>query len=466
MMRTAARLARKANPMTDKQQQPTAPERIWLAPLSTKCNLWAVTSSDDKDAIPYARVHQTDDARVGARRVNITLSYIKRAAGKKLPELPCRVDEMTERELAIFKIGAEAVGTLQFIAREIEALETLGDLLPQLSSSEPQCDFCERTSAYFPAEIEGDTWIHRGRDNEAEFCTATPHPCSDCGGMKTSPECLNCVAIGIERIEREARQSVEEEAKLTGAAESSERRCGECGHGYSTFDKFLQRCNVIIDGASICGCKCVFPATGTTESEQQLTEVAAQAYVDGFDAAAAHATTAEGQDAPFANDPTWDSFQQSIREYSEQVNAAERGISTAASSTTTPDNTAREDLEALVQLLVEDVSEYFLDTDPKVDFTRLPNIIRMRLSRHLPSTAPVPAGVEGGAVAWLPPQIKRRLQAVLDCENGMCTHCCEVLAGDLAPMIDRAIELCATPAPAESGEAETVNGSEDSWMTL
>jgi hypothetical protein len=175
---------------------------------------------------------------------------------------------------------------------------------------------------------------------------------------------------------------------------------------------------------------------------------------------------AKGQDAPFANDPTWDSFQQSIREYSEQVNAAERGISTAAPSTATPDNTAREDLEALVQLLVEDVSEYFLDTDPKVGFTRLPNIIRMRLSRHLPSTAPVPAGVEGGVVAWLLPQIKRRLQTVLDCENGMCTHCCEVLAGDLAPMIDRAIELCATPAPAESEKAEPLNGSEDSWMTL
>jgi hypothetical protein len=82
-----------------------------------------------------------------------------------------------------------------------------------------------------------------------------------------------------------------------------------------------------------------------------------------------------------------------------------------------------------------------------------------------PIEATQPAGVEGGA-AWLLPQIKRRLQTVLDCENGMCTHCCEVLAGDLAPMIDRAIELCATPAPAESEEAEPLNGSEDSWMTL
>jgi hypothetical protein len=77
-----------------------------------------------------------------------------------------------------------------------------------------------------------------------------------------------------------------------------------------------------------------------------------------------------------------------------------------------------------------------------------------------------PAGVEGGAVAWLLPHIKRRLQTVLDCENGMCTHCCEVLAGDLAPMIDHAIELCAAPVATESEEAEPLNGSEDSWMTL
>jgi hypothetical protein len=192
--------------------------------------------------------------------------------------------------------------------------------------------------------------------------------------------------------------------------------------------------------------------TGTTESEQQLAEIAARAYVDGFDAATASTATAEGQDAPFANDPTWDSFQQSIREYSEQVNAAERGISTAAPSTTTPDNTAREDLEALVQLLVEDVSEYFLDTDPKVDFTRLPNIIRMRLSRHLPSTAPVPAEVEAAAkeiADWI-------------------TQTTPLTVGDaLRSSIQRIIfKHCAAPVAAESGEVEPVNGSEDSWMTL
>lgn len=59
---------------------------------------------------------------VDQRRLEIALGYIKRAANRELPKLPCRVDEMTEREVAIFKVGAAAVGNLQFIARELDAL--------------------------------------------------------------------------------------------------------------------------------------------------------------------------------------------------------------------------------------------------------------------------------------------------------------------------------------------------------
>lgn len=65
---------------------------------------------------------------------------------------------------------------------------------------------------------------------------------------------------------------------------SSERRCGECGHEGCT-----------IDGICACGHKCVFPATGAGEGEQRLIEVAAQSYVDGFDAAASPVPIAEGE---------------------------------------------------------------------------------------------------------------------------------------------------------------------------
>jgi hypothetical protein len=89
-----------------------------------------------------------------------------------------------------------------------------GDLLPSGTSTQTsvaeQCGFCAHPSGYFPAELEGDKWIHRGRDNEAQPCTATPRPCADCGELKTSPECMNCQTIGIECIEREARLSAAE----------------------------------------------------------------------------------------------------------------------------------------------------------------------------------------------------------------------------------------------------------------
>lgn len=37
--------------------------------------------------------------------------------------------------------------------------------------AEPPCFFCDRTSAYHPADFEQGAWVHRGRDNEVEFCT-------------------------------------------------------------------------------------------------------------------------------------------------------------------------------------------------------------------------------------------------------------------------------------------------------
>jgi hypothetical protein len=263
-------------------------------------------------------------------------------------------------------------------------------------------------------------------------------------------------------------------------AAGSERRCGECGHNYIGLSGY---CIFSLPDASgdlgrLCGHKCVFPSTEAardlgvdtnfplSETLRLMVEWLQHLHEShncdchGWEQRSFLIEAAERYQREIATTGAAEGGQQ-LTEVAATATADEED------STTTPNNAVREDLKALVQLLVEDVSEYFLDTDPKVDFTRLPNIIRMRLSRHFPPIeAAQPAGVESGAVAWLLPHIRRRLQTVLDCENGMCTHCCEVLAGDLAAMIDRAIELCATPVPTEIREAEPVNGSEDSWMTL
>jgi hypothetical protein len=223
--------------------------------------------------------------------------------------------------------------------------------------------------------------------------------------------------------------------------------------------------------------------TGADEAEQQLTEVAAHAYVDGFDAAAAPATTHEGPQSNLERHayqehphyPNYCAFAVGDEDYckrepdseihlSDDIDQHGRRIPFVAPAAAPPPwidahGHAWERRHGVECVECPDCGFTFaaMHEDGDGSGYSCPNC-------GTGETAP--AGVEGGAVAWLLPQLKRRLQTVLDCENSMCTHCCEVLAGDLAPMIDRAIELCATPAPAESEEAEPLNGSEDSWMTL
>jgi hypothetical protein len=56
---------------------------------------------------------------------------------------------------------------------------------------------------------------------------------------------------------------------ITAPAESSERRCGECGH--INFNAVIGECDEPSDSDDkmFCGCKCVFPATGTGEGGRQ-----------------------------------------------------------------------------------------------------------------------------------------------------------------------------------------------------
>jgi hypothetical protein len=410
--------------MTDKQQPP---ERIWIDESGKDSSFW----DDNGDAIgtiPYARVHQIDDER--------------------LKQIRWRAEIDGYRKLTL----GDGNTSLALVQARADVMDLLS-LLPQLSSSGP----CVCGHAKSRHESFSD-------HEECLGCCGLDDPCSEYRGSAPS-------------------------------VSSSERRCGECGRDHvaemrraltGIFDYTGNDIQAIKNTAyraipnTKCqsAIECVFPATGAardlgldtnfplSETLRLMVEWMQHLHEShncdchGWEQRSFLIEAAERYQREIATTGAAEGGQQ-LTEVAATATADEED------STTTPNNAVREDLKALVQLLVEDVSEYFLDTDPKVDFTRLPNIIRMRLSRHFPPIeAAQPAGVEGGAVAWLLPQIKRRLQTVLDCENSMCTHCCEVLAGDLAPMIDRAIELCATPAPAESEEAEPLNGSEDSWMTL
>lgn len=115
---------------------------------------------------------------VNQRRMDIALSYIKRAANRELPKMPCRVDEMTEREVAIFKVCAAATGNLQFIARELDAMDSWlpspvspSQKVEEVEAGE-QCALCD--------EMMKRPWNEKaGREVLHSFHAATPIPPSD-----------------------------------------------------------------------------------------------------------------------------------------------------------------------------------------------------------------------------------------------------------------------------------------------
>jgi hypothetical protein len=99
--------------MTDKQQPPVAPERIFV-PLDAARG-WAKPELREEHDIPYARVHPVDDGQVGKIR--------KRAEVDGYRKLTLR----------------DGNTTLALVQARADVLELLS-LLPQLSSSGPLKD--------------------------------------------------------------------------------------------------------------------------------------------------------------------------------------------------------------------------------------------------------------------------------------------------------------------------------------
>lgn len=123
-------------------------------------------------------------------------------------EFQRRMDAVVEAAVEWHQSGREGDNTWfdksEALSAAVSSLLELRSASPaDAAEGEPRCEFCEHPSAFFPAELEQGQWVHRGRDNEVEFCTATPHLCTECGEMKTSPECVVCSSRGIEAIERE-----------------------------------------------------------------------------------------------------------------------------------------------------------------------------------------------------------------------------------------------------------------------
>lgn len=71
-------------------------------------------------------------------------------------------------------------------------LESITDSAASPVAAQPVCDFCDHPTGFFPAAPEFGKFIHRGRDNEAEPCTAPERKCPECDETKTSPECWSC----------------------------------------------------------------------------------------------------------------------------------------------------------------------------------------------------------------------------------------------------------------------------------
>jgi hypothetical protein len=397
-----------------------------------------VSSSERGNEQRYPRMTPEDH-----RRIQETLD--------SLPEYP--TEEEAESYLQACGTSGKKVVN-QFIERllkeRLEFKEEVERLRVLLSSSERRCGFCNKSQYEVSALIQA----------------AVGYICNEC--IKTCSEII--------------------QRALPSANATPERRCGECGRDHvaemrraltGIFDYTGNDIQAIKNTAyraipnTKCqsAIECVFPATGAArdlgldtnfplsetlrlmvEWMQHLHEshncdchgweqrsfliVAAQRYQSTI------ALTGVGEEK---QRDIWGALNQRRAELIDVVR------SRLLTGEETADLIALQRVAGLVRELVADHPFEVNDNSPAV---------------KVRPTAAVPAGVEDGAVAWLLSQIKHRLQTVLDCENSMCTHCCEVLAGDLAPMIDRAIELCATPAPAESEEAEPLNGSEDSWMTL
>jgi hypothetical protein len=96
--------------MTDSQQPPAVPERIWIDPEDS--TFWNDTGNVTS-LIPYARIHPVDDARV--------------------EEIHRWVDRHTMRNSNAYADLSRAFSEIQYLL----------SLLPQLSSSERRCGECE-----------------------------------------------------------------------------------------------------------------------------------------------------------------------------------------------------------------------------------------------------------------------------------------------------------------------------------
>lgn len=207
----------------------------------------------NNDDIPYARLH-SDDARVEEIR-----------------------QQMLQRRAALGRDGEDyCIGP-----SALDDIDYLLSLLPQLSSSENaeqfthSEDYCRqcgrRNVVWFAPSL---LWNKAVREHGLSemlcpqcFIEAAEHAGIKPTAWEIAPEDWYeeqtqksiLAAIGVINAAIDA----------TAPAESSERRCGRCGHEKRwCFDA----------GFESCGCKCVFPATGAGEGERREVIEAARAW--------------------------------------------------------------------------------------------------------------------------------------------------------------------------------------------